>query len=41
MIFVLRFKGASQKDRNADQIAASYLYRMHFSMLLNSYVHVV
>lgn len=30
MIFVLRFKGASQKDRNADLIAASYLYRIHF-----------
>ena len=29
MIFVLRFKGASQKDRNADLIAASYLYRIH------------
>ncbi len=41
MIFVLRFKGASQKDRNTDLIAASYLYRIHFSMLLNSYVHVV
>ncbi len=30
MIFVLRFKGASQKDRNTDLIAASYLYRIHF-----------
>lgn len=30
MIFVLRFKGARQKDRNADLIAASYLYRIHF-----------
>lgn len=41
MIFVLRFKGASQKDRNADLIAASYLFAYIFSMLLNSYVHVV
>lgn len=30
MIFVLRFKRASQKDRNTDLIAASYLYRIHF-----------
>ncbi|STU72438.1 Uncharacterised protein [Klebsiella pneumoniae subsp. pneumoniae] len=41
MIFVLRFKGASQKDRNTDLIAASYCIAYIFSMLLNSYVHVV
>lgn len=30
MIFVLRFKGASHKDRNTDLIAASYLYHRTF-----------
>lgn len=41
MTFGPCFEGASQKARKNDLIAPSCLYRIDFSMLLNSYAHVV